>query len=130
MAECGLVAGGVTLFFLILLGLHSRRQLGTALFHLLFALACGNVILRGFGLTADLLSEERRNGTLGLLVLTGLKPLEIFTHKLMGAAFLTAYGLLGALPFFAIPFLAGGVSRLNSFAHWFSWLTRCCFASA
>src|SRR4249919_3269315 len=79
------LAGAITLFFLFLLGLHARRQLGTTLFHLLFILACGNVVLRGFGLTADLLSEERRNGTLGLLVLTGLTPLEIFTNKLLGA---------------------------------------------
>ena len=54
-------------------------------------------------------SEERRNGTLGLLVLTGLRPLEIFAHKLFGAVWLATFSLLGGLPFFAIPFLTGGV---------------------
>src|SRR5439155_823665 len=36
-----------------------------------------------------------------------LWPLDF---RLFGAALLTSYGLLGSLPFFAIPFLAGGVS--------------------
>jgi ABC-type Na+ efflux pump permease subunit len=102
-------AGGITLFFVLVLGLSSNRSSGRTLFHWLFALAIAGIVTRGFGLTADLFSEERRNGTLGLLVLTGLRPWEIFTNKLLGATLLTAYGLLGGLPFFAIPFLAGGV---------------------
>jgi hypothetical protein len=94
----------------LMLGLASSRSRGGTLFLLLFALGCAGVVSRGFGLTADLFSEERRNGTLGLLVLTGLSPLEIFLNKLLGAGMLAVYALLGGLPFFAIPFLAGGVS--------------------
>jgi ABC-type Na+ efflux pump permease subunit len=103
-------AGGICLVFLLFLGVTSPRTTGRTLFGWLFALACGGILSRGFGLTADLFSEERRNGTLGLLVLTGLRPLEIFLNKLLGAGLLAAYALLGALPFFAIPFLIGGVS--------------------
>ena len=103
-------AGGITLFFMLFMALGSSSSPGRALFRFLFVLACFGVVTRGFGLTADLFSEERRNGTLGLLVLTGLTPMEIFANKLFGAALLTSYGLLGSLPFFAIPFLAGGVS--------------------
>jgi ABC-type Na+ efflux pump permease subunit len=104
------IAGGLSLFFLLLMAMGSTSSPGRTLFRFLFLLACFGVVTRGFGLTADLFSEERRNGTLGLLVLTGLTPLEIFTYKLFGATILTSYGLLGSLPFFAIPFLAGGVS--------------------
>src|SRR5215467_963372 len=104
------IAGGITLFFLLFMAVGSSSSSGRALFRFLFVLACAGVVTRGFGLTADLFSEERRNGTLGLLVLTGLTPLEIFANKLFGAALLSSYGLLGSLPFFAIPFLAGGVS--------------------
>jgi hypothetical protein len=103
-------AGLICLGFLLLLGLASSRTMGRTLFLWLFALGCAGVVLRGFGLTADLFSEERRNGTLGLLVLAGLSPLEIFTNKLLGAALLAAYALLGGLPFFPVPFLTGGVS--------------------
>lgn len=103
------MAGGICTFFLLFFALTHRREAGAGLFRLLFGLGCLGVVTRGFGLTADLLSEERRSGTLGLLVLTGLTPLEIFTNKLLGAAMLTAYALLGGLPFFAISFLTGGV---------------------
>ena len=101
--------GAITLFSMLMLGLASNRPGGRLLFQWLFALGIAGVLTRGFGLTADLFSEERRNGTLGLVVLTGLRPLEIFTYKLLGALLLAAYALLGGLPFFAIPFLAGGV---------------------
>jgi hypothetical protein len=74
-------AGGIFLGFVLLLGLASSRAMGRRLFVWLFAMACAGVVSRGFGLTADLFSEERRNGTLGLLVLAGLRPLEIFTNK-------------------------------------------------
>ena len=103
-------AGGIFLCFVLLLGLASSRSMGRKLFLWLFAMACAGVVSRGFGLTADLFSEERRNGTLGLLVLAGLRPLEIFTNKLLGAGLLAAYALLGGLPFFAVPFITGGVS--------------------
>jgi hypothetical protein len=102
-------AGGICLVFLLFLGFDGNQQTGGRLFRFLFALGCFGVVARGFGLTADLFSEERRSGTLGLLVLTGLTPMEIFTNKLLVAALLTAYGLLGGLPFFAVPFLTGGV---------------------
>ena len=104
------LAGVMSLVFLVWLGLTSSPSKGRTFFIWLFAIGCAGVISRGFGLTADLFSEERRNGTLGLLVLTGLSPLEIFLNKLLGAGMLAAYALLGGLPFLAIPFLAGGVS--------------------
>ena len=107
------MAGGITFFFLLILGITANPSKGRTLFYCLYVLGCAGVVTRGFGLTADLFSEERRNGTLGLLVLTGLTPLEIFTYKLSGALLLTSYGLFGALPFFAIPFLAGGVSGVQ-----------------
>ncbi len=106
-------AGGITLLFLVFLDVATSRDKGHTLFELLFLLACTGVVGRGFALTTDLFSEERRNGTLGLLVLTGLDPLEIFTHKLLGALLLTAFALLGGLPFFAIPFLTGGVTSIQ-----------------
>jgi len=103
------ITGAITLGFLALQGLTVNRLVGRTLFQLLFALGIAGILTRGFGLTADLFSEERRNGTLGLVVLTGLRPYEIFASKLLGALLLTAFALLGGLPFFAIPFLAGGV---------------------
>lgn len=101
-------AGTLTALYLLIFSGPAFMS-GAPLFRLFFFIGSIVVITRGFGITADLFSEERRNGTLGLLVLTGLRPLEIFGHKLAGAAFLASYSLLGALPFFALPFLMGGV---------------------
>ena len=77
-------SGALCLFFLAVLGLASSPARGQTLFQWLFVLGCAAVVSRGVTLTADLLSEERRNGTLGLLVLAGLRPLEIFLSKLLG----------------------------------------------
>ena len=74
------MAGAVTPLFILLLGLTSNRSSGRTLFQWLLALALIRIVVQSFSLTADLLSEERRNGTLGLLVLTGLEPFAIFTN--------------------------------------------------
>jgi hypothetical protein len=103
------VTGVISLVVVMSLFYGQFVSRGGPLFLWLFCLATFGVVRRGFSLTADLFSEERRNGTLGLVVLTGLSPLEIFIYKLLGALLLVAYGLLGGLPFFAIPFVAGGV---------------------
>src|SRR4029077_3137546 len=103
-------AGAISLFFLLIMAVGSSSSSGRTLFRLLFVFVCFGIVTRAFALTADLLSEERHHGTLGLLVLTGLTPLEIFANKLFGAALLTSYGLLASVPYFTIPFLAGGVS--------------------
>jgi hypothetical protein len=103
-------SAGICLLFLVVLGLASSPARGQKLFQWLFVLGCAGVVCRGVALTADLLSEERRNGTLGLLVLAGLRPVEIFMNKLLGAGLLATYALLGGLPFFAISFVTGGVS--------------------
>ena len=107
------IAGVITLLFLLFSAIGSASgsgvSSGSSLFRWLFGLAFLGIVSSGFALTADLFSEERRNGTLGLLVLTGLTPLEIFFNKLAGAMLLTSYGFVTAVPFFAIPFLAGGV---------------------
>ena len=45
---------------------------------------------------AGVISEERRNRTLGLLFLAGLGPLEVFFGKLLGAAVIAMSDLLSS----------------------------------
>ena len=60
-------------------------------------------------LTADCLSREKREGTLGLLFLTSLTATEIVLGKSL-VHLLRAMTVLAALsPFFAVPLLLGGV---------------------
>src|SRR5438876_10127626 len=62
-------------------------------------------------LTADCLSREKREGTLGLLFLTPLTAAEIVLGKSL-VHLLRALTVLAALaPFFVVPMLLGGVPR-------------------
>jgi len=63
--------------------------------------------------TADCISSERREGTLGLLFLTNLNSAEIIAGKLCSSALASVYGLMAIFPMLALPLLMGGIP----FAH-------------
>ena len=67
-------------------------------------------LLAGARATADCLSEEKRDGTLGLLFLTDLRGYDVVIGKLVANSLNTFYGLLAMLPVLAIPLLMGGVT--------------------
>src|SRR3954463_11302403 len=67
-------------------------------------------LMRGVGATADSLSEEKREGTLGLLFLTDLKGYDVVLGKLAGTSLNAIYGVLAVIPVMAIPLLMGGVA--------------------
>jgi len=69
-----------------------------------YCLTCG---LRS---TADCLSEEKREGTLGLLFLTDLRGRDIILGKLAATSFAGIYALLATFPILAIPLVMGGVA--------------------
>ena len=60
---------------------------------------------------AGAFAAERENQTLGLLMLSGLHPLEVLASKVVSALLVSTTLLLSLVPFLAVPFLAGGVSR-------------------
>lgn len=65
--------------------------------------------------TADVISSEKREGTLGLLFLTRVKELDLLLGK-FGSAGLTGLCSLAAfLPMLMIPVLAGGVTGGEAF---------------
>ena len=84
-----------------------------SLFSLQTACAFGLALLSGPFLTADCLSEEKRDGTLSLLFLTGLRARGIVLGKFIGTSLGALYGLLALLPVTAIPILLGGVGLLE-----------------
>jgi ABC-type transport system involved in cytochrome c biogenesis permease component len=53
--------------------------------------------------TADCLSEEKREGTLGLLFLTDLKGYDVIVGKLVATSLNAFYALLSIFPVLAIP---------------------------
>src|SRR5437762_4252152 len=87
---------------------HERAQ---ALFYTISGLAFAYSLVAGAGLTADALSEEKREGTLGLLFLTDLKGYDVVLGKLTATSVSAFYGLLAMLPVLAVPLLLGGVTN-------------------
>jgi ABC-type transport system involved in multi-copper enzyme maturation permease subunit len=75
-----------------------------------FLLACC-----GGALTADLISRERRDGTLGLLLLTRVRQLDIMLGKFASAGLTSICALAALLPLMMIPVLAGGVTGGEAF---------------
>jgi ABC-type transport system involved in multi-copper enzyme maturation permease subunit len=68
------------------------------------------VVLEGLRNTADSLSEEKREGTLGLLFLTDLKGYDVVLGKFFASSLTSFYALLAMIPALAIPVLLGGVT--------------------
>jgi len=91
----------------------SSAQWGARLFASLNLAAYYFILLGVPLLTADCLSREKREGTLGLLFLTPLRPWEIVVGKAITQG-LRGATLLGALtPLLLLPSLWGGVSWLE-----------------
>jgi len=120
-------------------GITSARpqQAGDAVFQVLALLIFLYTCVAGVSATCDCLSEEKREGTLGLLFLTDLKGHDVALGKLAATSVNAIYGLLAVIPALTIPLLMGGV---DSNAVWrvalvalnllFFFLTLGLFASA
>jgi ABC-type transport system involved in multi-copper enzyme maturation permease subunit/heme exporter protein D len=85
-------------------------QLGPILFGIFSWLSFAFVCVAGVFLTSDSLSEEKREGTLGLLFLTDLRGYDVVLGKLLSHSLVAVYGLLAALPVIGLAFLLGGVT--------------------
>ncbi len=77
---------------------------GFAIIAYVYSLICGAIA------TADSVSEEKREGTLGLLFLTDLKSYDIVSGKIVASSLTAIYGLLAIFPVMAVPLLLGGVT--------------------
>jgi len=109
--------GAAGLAMLIFFGLqaiaelsHGSFKAGAVQFSLLswgsFLFSCA----AGIFLTADALSEEKREGTLGLLFLTDLRGYDVVLGKFISHALLAFYGLIAVVPILGMTMLAGGVA--------------------
>lgn len=102
-----LVGGSV---FLANLG-ASQHDVGRFIFIGLSVLSILYCLASGRGSTADCLSAEKREGTLGLLFLTDLKGYDVVLGKMVATSLNAFYGLLAVVPVLAIPLLLGGVTN-------------------
>src|SRR2546426_5879525 len=86
------------------------KELGQHIFYVLSGLFLFSSLVAGIRYTADCLSEEKREGTLGLLFLTDLHGYDVVLGKLAATSLDAFYGLIAIIPVLAIPLLLGGVS--------------------
>ncbi|MCF7762753.1 MAG: ABC transporter permease [Verrucomicrobia bacterium] len=83
---------------------------GKALFSVLAVFAFVYCLLVGATVTADSLSAEKRDGTLGLLFLTPLKGYDVILGKLVSCSVHAVFGLLAVVPMMALALLLGGLT--------------------
>ncbi len=89
---------------------QSQREVGRMIFGALAGGLMFYCVFAGVRTTADCLSEEKREGTLGLLFLTDLRGYDVVLGKLVANSLTVFYGVLAVLPVMAIPLLLGGVT--------------------
>ncbi len=107
------VAAGVVMGLWVFLMLMGGRNSPEARAHLLFLIvgfsSLGFVMVAGVFQTADCLSRERREGTLGLMFLTDLKGYDVVLGKLASTSLQSFYTFLAVVPVLALTFLLGGM---------------------
>lgn len=84
-------------------------MLGEVLFQLLTQGGFWGALLLGCLTATDALAREQRDGTLGLLFLTPLSPLEVVLGKLFATLWRTLQVLVATLPFLAFALLFGAI---------------------
>ena len=87
-----------------------RQNDGRGLFTLLNHLVIAMIWLLAPVLTADCISRERREGTLGLLFLTPLSSLDVVIGKVFAHAFRAFTVVWVAIPVLTVPIVLGGLT--------------------
>jgi ABC-type transport system involved in cytochrome c biogenesis permease component len=100
--------------FVYLVNLQSPASDFASIFiSILSGLAVVYSLFAGMIFTADCLSEERRDGTLGLLFLTDLKGYDVIFGKMAATSLRGFYALVALFPVLAIPLMSGGVTYME-----------------
>ena len=87
-----------------------QHQVGQMIFYTLTGGLMLYCLFAGVRSTADCLSEEKREGTLGLLFLTDLRGYDVIIGKLTANSLAVFYCVIAVVPVLAIPLLMGGVA--------------------
>ncbi|MEY2409614.1 MAG: hypothetical protein QOF48_2284 [Verrucomicrobiota bacterium] len=120
-----LVVGG-----LVFLDGHLPSSAGGKLFQSLHLTLFVSIWIIAALMTADCISRERREGTLGLLFLTPLRPIEVVAAKGFAHGLRALSVCIAAIPALVVPFLMGGVSWRHVTAAVLINLSALCWALA
>jgi ABC-type transport system involved in cytochrome c biogenesis permease component len=105
-------AGIALLVFAIVSATHhtSMWRLGNDLLQVIALFAFVEAFIAGARFTSDCISEEKREGTIGLLFLTHMSALEVVVGKLVTRSLGAIYNLTAIMPVFWLCILVGGVT--------------------
>jgi len=105
------IAVAIACVTLIVVGAFQPKSgAGGGVFLALVVMGFGFCAVAGVFLTSDCLSEEKREGTLGLLFLTDLKGYDVVLGKLFVRSLTAFYGVFAIFPVLAITLVLGGVT--------------------
>ncbi|MDB6130756.1 MAG: hypothetical protein JWM04_1863 [Verrucomicrobiales bacterium] len=105
-----IAAIGAVIFSLNAYSNDSSSSSGAEFYAVIQHMLFGYCAIEGVRAASDCLSEEERNGTLGLLFLTPLKGFDVVLGKLFSAALNSFYVFLGLVPLCSVALLMGGVT--------------------
>jgi ABC-type transport system involved in multi-copper enzyme maturation permease subunit len=105
-------AAAITFISLIFIAFAQRGGAGVGglLYRFITTYTFGLCLLAGIFLTSDCISEEKREGTLELLFLAGLRGFDIIAGKLLVRSLNAVFGLIATFPIIAISLIAGGLT--------------------
>lgn len=104
------LAGFVIAFFLLLASWFTQSATGQYIFKALVLFAFWFSLIQGVRKAASSISDEKRDGTLGLLFLTPLRTIDIVAGKVFAVALPLVQPLLAFVPALAISVLLGGTT--------------------
>jgi len=110
LAALAVIGASVWIFFDLRTRGYTPDALGAEIFQAVTFIALLISLLAGLLETADAISQERREGTLGLLFLTDLQSAHVLAGKLFALSIPSFFSLATMAPILGIPFLLGGVS--------------------
>lgn len=110
LAAAGAAVGICCWGLLVWADWKSAASLGHSLLELLGWTGFIGTALAGLFLTSDCISQERREGTLGLLFLTDLRGRDVAFGKLAAKGLTPVYCLLAMLPALTVCVIVGGVT--------------------
>ena len=114
----GLMAFLAGVVFAFMNRAESLGATGRDVFMVLNGAATALLAMAGVGLTHDLVSRERREGTLGLLMLSPLSPGEVLAGKASAAVVHGFSAWVAMLPVLMLPLLSGGVGAMDVATAW------------
>lgn len=106
---CVAASGFGTAFLVAFFGPNNPQQLGQDMLNWVAIVAFAFCLFSGLFLTADCISQEKREGTLGLLFLTDLRGYDVVLGKMTAQAAWSFVALLSLLPVMLLPLFTGGV---------------------